>query len=125
MVVNSFAYLIFSGNQAHQSYEMSDQQNYPQKLEIPPGDGYPGQTPQNYPPPGYPQAGPGYPQPGPGYPQQPGYNHAMAQGGVVTNHHQITVVTQPNPPDYMWFACFTTWCCCWPIGIIAVCFSCK
>lgn len=80
---------------------------------------------QGYPPQagygGYSQPG-SYSQPGGGFQQQPGY----AASGY--NYQQTVVLNQPvsqgmavgTVPDHMGLAIFTTICCCWPLGLVAI-----
>ncbi|KAK7099372.1 proline-rich transmembrane protein 1-like isoform X2 [Littorina saxatilis] len=105
----------------------------------PQGDqgGYPpAQNPQGGQPGNYP-AQPGYP---PGYGAGYGQYPPQQQGGFNPGQHQpgqhqqyqyqqnTVVMTQPtqqgmiinNVPDNMGLAIFTTICCCWPLGIVAI-----
>ncbi|KAL8618951.1 hypothetical protein ACOMHN_018334 [Nucella lapillus] len=100
----------------------------------PPGDqGAPGYPPQAV---GYPPPAGGYaPPPGPGgyaaQPSAPGYYGQQPQGysgGGGYAYQQTVVMSQPvsrgmavgTVPDHMGLAIFTTICCCWPLGLVAI-----
>jgi len=105
------------------------------------GDGAYAHGPQ-YPPPGYSSSQAAYPtQSGyptqQGYPPQHGYPPPPGNPGfnpdcyvkgqkedVAPNiQTQFVIVERPAPPSYLMLSCFVLWCCCVPIGLIAVCFA--
>ncbi|KAL1272163.1 hypothetical protein QQF64_031179 [Cirrhinus molitorella] len=82
------------------------------------------------PPPAYQQNPAGYP---PSFPSQPVPQGPYTQGPhpgqtVVTVQPAVYVMAAPHAspePDYMCYSIFTMLCCCFPLGLVALIYSCS
>ncbi|ESP01835.1 hypothetical protein LOTGIDRAFT_238151 [Lottia gigantea] len=64
-----------------------------------------------------------YPPGPPGYYPPP--NNTNNVNVVMTQPQMATVIVNPRPNDYLGWSIFTLLCCCLPIGIAAIVFSCN
>ncbi|XP_062818478.1 proline rich transmembrane protein 1B-like [Anolis carolinensis] len=81
------------------------------------------------PPPSAPPMGPVRPGPAPPpYPPYYGPHGVVYNQGPILHQPQpifIAAIHRVDEPDYMMYSLFTMLCCCLPIGIVAMIFSCK